>query len=497
MLRTTGTPKGAPYGLVIVAASAVVLGQAAAPVFEPMQPELLGAGLTFTNAFADYDTDGDPDLFVGFDGKPNRLYRNDQGTFVDVAAAVGVVDSRPTRAAAWGDFDSDGDPDLLLGFTPLKDASVLKLYRNTAGKFTDTTTAVGLAVPAGAVRQPAWVDYDADGDLDLFVAYRDRPNALYRNDAGKFSDVAPGLGLADARRTVGAVWFDADEDGDLDAAVANMDGDANGLFRNDGAAFTDVAEAAGVAWGGRAPKAAGNGTVRVCAADIDADGRFDLFAANYGPLGFFGNRGKGVFEDRSAAWNIALDSRYDTCAFADIDHDGRLDLYVNGTVTGGASWQDSLFRNTGAGFEDVTPASIRRLQADHGAQWADVDGDYDLDLALTGARADGTHLVLRNRLPAADAARGLHIMVVDAQGRSTRAGAEVRVYAAGTERLIGARLVDSGSGYDAQNDIPVHVGVPAGIARVDVQVIVPRKGARLPVWQRRVAPGRTITVRTN
>ena len=72
MLRTTGTPKGAPYGLVIVAASAVVLGQAAAPVFEPMQPELLGAGLTFTNAFADYDTDGDPDLFVGFDGKPNR-----------------------------------------------------------------------------------------------------------------------------------------------------------------------------------------------------------------------------------------------------------------------------------------------------------------------------------------------------------------------------------------------------------------------------------------
>jgi hypothetical protein len=385
----------------------------------------------------------------------------------------------------------------MLGFTPIKDGSVIKLYRNTAGRFTDTTADVGLNVSTGAVRQPAWIDFDADGDLDLFVAYRDRANALYRNDAGKFTDVAGTIGVADARRTVGAVWFDFDEDGDLDVAVANMDGDANGLFRNDGGKFTDVAATTGVAWGGRTPKAAGNGTVRVCAADVDTDGRFDLFAANYGPLGFFANRGKGVFEDRSAAWNIALDSRYDACAFADFDHDGRLDLYVNGTVTGGASWQDSLFRNSGSSFVVVTPSSIRLLQADHGVQWADVDGDHDLDLSLTGARTDGTHLVMRNMLSAADAARGLHVKVVDGGGRSTRAGAEVRVYAAGTERLIGARLVDSGSGYDAQSDLPVHVGVPAGVSRVDVQVIVPRKGARVPVWQRGVTPGRTITVRTN
>jgi hypothetical protein len=434
--------------------------QSASPTFEPMQPELLGAGQTFTNAFADYDGDGDLDLFVGFDGKPNRLYRNDAGTFADVASAAGVADARPTRAAAWGDFDVDGDPDLLLGFAPAKGDSVLKLYRNTAGKFTDATIEAGLAVPAGAVRQPAWIDYDADGDLDLFIGYRDRANALYRNDAGKFGDVAPAVGVADARRTVGAVWFDYDEDGDLDVAVANMDGDANGLFRNDAGKFVDVAEAAGVAWGGRTPKAPGNGTVRVCAADVDTDGRFDLFAANYGPLGFFRNAAAGKFEDRSEAWAIGIDSRYDACAFADVDHDGRLDLYVNGTVTGGASWQDSLFRNTGSGFVDVTPPNIRALQADHGVQWADVDGDFDLDLALTGARADGMHLVLRNTLPRADAARGLHVRVVDGRGRATRAGAEVRVFAAGTSRLVGARLVDSGSGYDAQNDIRCTLACP-------------------------------------
>ena len=469
--------------------------QAPSPLFEPIQPELFGAGATFVNAFADVDGDGDLDLFVGFDGAPNRLYRNDQGVFIDVATAAGVADSRATRAAAWGDFDADGDPDLLLGFTPQPATSVLRLYRNTGGRFDDVTTAAGLTVPTGAVRQPAWVDFDGDGDLDLFVAFRDRPNALFRQDAGRFTDVSTAVGLADPRRTVGAVWFDYDEDGDLDLADANMDGDANGLYRNDAGQFTDVAEVSGVAWGGRAPKHAGNGTVRVCAPDVDNDGRFDLFAANYGPLGFFSNRGKGLFEDRGAAWNIAIDSRYDACAFADFDHDGRLDLYVNGTVTGGASWQDTLFRNTGSAFVDVTPPSLRRLQADHGVQWADVDGDGDLDLALTGARADGMHLVMRNMLPAADAARGLHVRVVDSRGFATLPGAEVRVFAAGTTRLVGARLVDSGSGYDAQNDMPVHVGVPSGVSRVDVQVIAPRNGKRVPVWQRGVAPGRTITVR--
>jgi hypothetical protein len=61
--------------------------------------------------------------------------------------------------------------------------------------------------------------------------------------------------------------------------------------------------------------------------------------------------------------------------------------------------------------------------------------------------------------------------------------------------LVGARLVDSGSGYDAQNDMPVHVGVPGGVTRVDVQVIVPRGGKRVPVWQRGARPGTSITVR--
>src|SRR5687768_5656518 len=125
-----------------------------APKFEPAQRELLALGGSFANAWADPDGDGDPDLFVGFNGAANRLYRNDAGVLTDVAAAAGVADARATRAAAWGDYDADGDPDLLVGFAP-GPASVLRLYRNDRGRFTDATVDAGLARDSGAVRQPA------------------------------------------------------------------------------------------------------------------------------------------------------------------------------------------------------------------------------------------------------------------------------------------------------------------------------------------------------
>src|SRR5690349_5981621 len=99
----------------VLAAALLLAAAPAPPRFEPVQRELLGAGGTLVNAWADYDGDGDPDLFVGFNGgsASNRLYRNDAGVLVDVAAAAGIADARATRAAAWGDFDADGDPDLV------------------------------------------------------------------------------------------------------------------------------------------------------------------------------------------------------------------------------------------------------------------------------------------------------------------------------------------------------------------------------------------------
>jgi hypothetical protein len=442
----------------------------ARPSFDPIQPDLFSLGGAFANAWADFDRDGDPDLFVGFGGSPNRLYRNDGGTFRDIGVEAGVADARPTRAAAWGDYDADGDPDLVVGFTP-GEAPLLKLYRNDRGRFVDATSSgARLAVATGAVRQMSWVDLDADGDHDLFVAFRDRANMLLRNAGGVLTDIAADIGLADARRTVGAVWFDMDDDHDLDLAVANMDGDANGLFRNDGGKFTDVAAAAGIAWGGRAPKDPANGTVRVCAADVDLDGRLDLFFANYGPNGLFLNRGRGTFEDASTAWGVAIDGRYDTCAFADIDHDGRMDVYVNGTYTANRQFPDYLLRNTGKAFEDVTPENVKALNASHGAAWADADGDGDLDLALAGARPDGMHSLLRNLLPPAPR------RAVVVQPSRILPGAVVRAYLPGTpRRLIASALVDSGSGYDAQNLLPVHLGV-GDAAVVDIELTYPAAG---------------------
>jgi hypothetical protein len=477
----------------------IVLLQAAQQ-FTAVQPQLFASGASFTNAWADIDADGDLDLFVGFNGEPNRMYRNDAGVFVDVASQFGVADARATRSAAWGDFDSDGDSDLLVGFTPSPTASLLRLYQRTSNGFADVTGAVGLTVMTGAVRQVSWIDFDGDHDLDLFVAFRDRANALFRNDGGRFSDVAAEVGLADARKTVGAVWLDYDEDGDLDLYVGNMDGDANGLFRNDRGRFSDVAGAAGVEWGGREPGAAINGTVRPCVADVDGDGRLDIFAANYGRNGLFLNRGNGSFEDVSAQWGVAIDARYDACAFSDFDNDGRLDLYVNGTVTGGTSYRDYLFRNSGSGYVDVTPDNLLALHADHGVQWGDFDGDGAEDLALTGSRADGMHYVMRNVLPPAVAARSLHVRVLDARGMSVLAGAEVRVYRAGTRDAIGTRLLDTGSGYNAQNDMPVHFGLGSASA-VDVEVIFPggvrRVGARATNVRTADYNGRALVLRLN
>src|SRR5688572_13786216 len=156
---------------------ALVLVQGAGiwhPSFELVQPQLFSAPGGQANAWADADNDGDLDYFVAFRGRPNRFYRNHQGTFRDVAEAVGLADNVETRAVAWGDFDADGDPDLFIGFA---DPTIpAKVYRSDRGaRFADVAREIGVEL-RGVARQPAWIDYDGDGDLDLFAAFRDVPN---------------------------------------------------------------------------------------------------------------------------------------------------------------------------------------------------------------------------------------------------------------------------------------------------------------------------------
>jgi len=441
----------------------------------PVTVPAFDTGGTLTDAWADFDGDGDPDRFVGFNGAPSRLYRND-GTagFTDVASVLHLDVEKRVRTSSWGDYDADGDPDLLLGYAG--EAQALALWRNdgTAG-FAEVASQVGLALDSAATRQASWVDVDGDGDLDLFLALRDGPNRLWRNDGGTFTDVTDATGIGDARRSVGAVWFDADGDGDMDAYVANMDGDANGLWLSSGGVYVDSASAWGLADGGRALGDEHQGTVRPCAVDYDGDGDLDLFTANYGKNGLFRNPGGGgTWENVAASVGLDTDSFFDTCIWGDVDHDGRPDLYVNGTVTGGTSYRDFLFRGEGGTFVDVTPPALG-VEADHGATWVDFDRDGDLDLALTGSQENGMHLLFQNLMRPEYARHSLAVRVLDGEGHATRAGALVRIYVAGTRQVLASGLVDSGSGYDSQSGLPVTFGL-TGAEPVDVEVVWPAAG---------------------
>ena len=128
---------------------------------------------------------------------------------------------------------------------------MLRLYRNDRGQVRRRDRGAGLSVAAGAVRQPSWIDFDGDGDLDLFVAFRDKADALFRNDRGTFTDIAAEVGLADTRERRRSLVRLRRGRRPRRVRRANMDGDANALYQNTAARFTDVAEAAGVEWGGR------------------------------------------------------------------------------------------------------------------------------------------------------------------------------------------------------------------------------------------------------
>ncbi len=487
----TGAGHGPPSVIVpisVLMALSACAERAPEPVrFALVDEELFADGGALTDAWADFDMDGYPDRFVGFNDTPSRLYRNGGPRgFEDVADAVGLVVTRAVRTSAWGDYDADGDPDLFLGYAG--DAPVTGLYRNDDGaSFTEVSDEVGLRLDAGTTRQASWIDFDEDGDLDLFLAMRDRENRLFENRGAEgFLDVAAEVGVADPRRTVGASWFDAN-DGGLDLIVANMNGDPNALYLSSEQGFQEVLHWPELRDGGRAIGDEAQGTVRPCVVDYDADGDFDLFFANYGP--------NGLAERTSEGWRhvatrvgLAIDSHYDTCAWGDFDHDGTLDLYVNGTVSGETHYRDWLLRREGGPeFVDVTPPEILALNSSHGVTWVDFDLDGDLDLSLAGAAEDGMHQIVRNLLRPEFAWHSLQVRVLDGAGRATRPGAEVRLYAAGTDRLLGTRLVDTGSGYDAQSDLPVHFGVPGG-QPVDVEVTVLVRGRRRTVMIEDIDP---------
>jgi hypothetical protein len=484
-----------------IAASLTLLAcaaQASEQRFSQVDFPGFAAPLGLSNAWADFDQDGWPDLAVSFEGGELRLYRNQAGQFSNVADAVGLrQEGGDPRSLAWGDYDADGDLDLYVGFSGY-DGPPNRLYRNhlEAGKatFTEVGETTGTAA-RGVIRQVSFVDYDTDGDVDLFVALRDDANLLLRNEHGQFQDVAYDIGLFEPRRTVGACWFDMDSDGDLDLFTANQNGDRDGLFRNDGGSFKDIAADQDMDQPRRPVE---DGSVGCSVTDFDNDGDLDLHVAAYGHDRLYRNNGTGGFADVAPELGVAVHEHMVAAGWGDMQNDGWPDFYLAGFVWGEPAARDYLFSNPGpdAGrqFVDVLPENIRRNGADHGVHWVDFDRDGDLDLSLTHSDLSGQHPLYRNELAQDAASRSIQVLALDQQGKYLLPGAEVRLYSASTGQLLGLRMVDTGSGYNSQNALPVHFGL-ASMEPLDIELRFGAKQAWLRGVNPSLEPGHAVELR--
>jgi hypothetical protein len=327
---------------------------------------------------ADYDNDGDLDVFVCrgawlYDGgrHPNSLLQNlGDGRFVDVTFAAGLGEVHyPTSTCGWADVDNDGDLDLYVGNeTSAKIEAPNQLFRNEGdGTFFDIAGRAGVT-NLGYTKGIAFGDYDDDGHVDLYVSNLHEPNRLYRNaGTGRFVDVAARLGVQEPVESFGAWFWDYDNDGVLDlfcAAYCTGIGDIAAfhlgmarphpevlrLYRGDGkGGFVNVAPQLGLDYPAL-PMGANFG-------DLDNDGFLDFHLGTGDPyyyslmpnLVFWNDRGR-RFVDVTMAGGFGHLQKGHGVAFADLDGDGDLDVYsIQGGAYPGDAAHDVLYENPGFG----------------------------------------------------------------------------------------------------------------------------------------------------
>ena len=458
--------------------------------------------------FIDYDNDGDLDIYLlngcaipGYQpSEPlsSKLYRNDgSNKFTDVTLQAGVSNAgRYGLGLAVGDYDNDGDRDLFV-----TNFGENVLYQNNGnGTFTDATATARLTVPRIPYfsTSAAFLDYDRDGDLDLFVcgyvdftfetnkkcvrdglqsycdpdAYNAVPDLLYRNNGdGSFTDVSVKAGIADTNgKGLGVVSSDYDNDGWPDLYVAN-DRTPNLLYHNNAdGTFTEVGLMTGVAYGEDGVARAGMG---VDSGDYDGNGVPDLYVTNFSlePNSLFRNNANGTFTEMTfpaGLGNATLLYLAFGTGFLDYDNDGWLDLFAaNGHVIDNiekfeqnVTYEETnqLFHNLGNGkFEEVSASAgdafkIKRVH--RGAAFGDIDNDGDIDVLVTSV--NGPVELLRN-----DSAPDYRKLLIKTIGvRSNRDGIGTRMTAYAGD-LKQTREVKSTYSYMSSNDFRVHFGLAA------------------------------------
>jgi hypothetical protein len=478
-------------------------------------PETMGSGV----CFIDYDNDGWQDILLvnsmdwpghkSGNSYPALYHNNKDGTFTDVTRQAGLAVEMYGLGCAVGDYDNDGYDDIYI--TTVGSNHLFRNLHN--GKFADVTAKAGVADP-GFSSSAVWFDYDNDGKLDLFVAhyvewsidtdqycsldnknksyctpqrFKGQSSTLFHNKGdGTFENVTKKAGLYDpTSKALGVALLDYDNDGSLDLFVSN-DTEPNKLYHNnrDGT-FTDVAVAAGLAYGEAGTARAGMGTD---AADYDNSGWQSLVLGNFTneSMSLYHNDGSGLFTDEAPRTGIAtLSNKSLTFGtfFFDYDLDGLPDiLAVNGHVSDDISvvqpnvkyaQPPHLFRNLGNNkFEEVTTKvgdALPHPVVGRGAAYADIDNDGDLDLVITAN--NGSARLLRN--DNGNKNDKLRVKTIGTRSNRDGIGAKVTVKTANGTRLFA--MVKTGSSYLSQSELPVTFGLgkPEAGKTVSVEIVWP------------------------
>jgi enediyne biosynthesis protein E4 len=492
-------------------------------------PETMGSG----GLIFDFDNDTWPDILLVNGGSMvdpdqaslarHHLYRNlGDGTFNDVTDRAGLGTSGYGLGACAADYDNDGWRDLYI-----TSVGENRLYRNLGdGQFMDVTERARVGSPLWS-SSCAFGDLDNDGDLDLYVTnyvdysvdnnkyctgtegtraychpnvYNGEPDALYRNNGdGTFSDISRDAGIyTTAGKGLGVVLADYDDDGWLDIYVAN-DSVANFLYRNlKRNRFEEAGMWAGVAVGMDGKPLAGMGTD---IADIDGDGRLDVFVTNLNRQthNLYQNLGGGLFADATFESGVGVATLpfvgFGT-VFFDYDNDADLDLAIaDGDVLDHdmpgrppQAQMNLLMANDGRGrFTVLKPAPADGFAAERVSRalaTGDIDNDGDLDVLITNN--GGSPDLLRNELPMEHTAT--LIRLVGRESNRDGIGARLRLRLG---ELTLTRTVRAGSSYQSQSDLRVHFGLNGATVAGPLEIRWPT--GRIERFET-IEAGQTITI---
>ena len=390
---------------------------------------------------ADYDNDGDKDLFVSNWG-PNVFYRNNgDGTFTDITSQAGLEHDLFGIGSTFLDYDRDGYLDLYVG---------------------------------------NYIEYDPDYNFyyapDGFpgpLSYRGQADVLYHNNGdGTFTDVTKEAGVSnDEGRAMGVTSADIDNDGDWDIFVAN-DAMQNYLYRNNGdGTFTNIAleTATGFGQNGEATSAMSGEF-----GDIDLDGNVDLVVPDMAYSCIYKNTGMGYFEEMSARLGMAAAcGQYTSWSgnFFDFDHDGWLDMFIsNGHPHRLIGEEDLLLKNDqGKRFINISSDVGRDFQDkfnSRGSAVGDIDNDGDMD--ILELNLNDRPRLLRN--DGGDKGNWIMIKLSGTVSNSDAIGTTVHLTAAGQTQV---RWKMSSSGYLSQSDERLHFGIGQANTIDTIEIIWP------------------------